>query len=260
MIRLLSLALVLCPVGLAACDWMPGRPTVPEVDRGNPAAVHGFEPLWSTNCQGCHGAEGLWGPARPLNDPLYQSLVTDAWLNRTIAEGIPGTLMPPHAVRNGGWMTDSQIDEIVKGMRTHWRGTPPAYASSSPAIIGLAPEPGDPARGRHVFNSYCSPCHGENGIGAMAGSPIDSAFLALVSDQMLRATIVCGRPDVGMPDWMGNLNGKPVPQREGLTPLTATQINDVLAWITSHRVEFPGQPYPPGGNTQPGFKPAGRED
>jgi cytochrome c oxidase cbb3-type subunit 3/ubiquinol-cytochrome c reductase cytochrome c subunit len=70
---------------------------------------------------------------------------------------------------------------------------------------------------------------------------------------MIRATIVCGRPDVGMPDWQGNLNGKPVPQLEGLAPLSNTQIEDLMAWITSHRVAFPGQPYSKDGNTSPGF-------
>ncbi|MDP7069899.1 MAG: c-type cytochrome [Phycisphaerales bacterium] len=248
--RLIALLLL----ATAGCDWMPGRPTTPEVDRGNPTTVHGFAPLWATNCQGCHGENGTWGPARPLNDPLYQSLVTDQWLRTTIADGINGTLMPPHSTANGGWMTDEQIDAVVAGMRTNWGGTPPSYAAASPAIINWRQSPGNADRGLVVFNSYCSPCHGENGVGAMAGSPIDPSFLALASDQMIRATIVCGRPDVGMPDWYGNLNGKPVPQRDGLPPLTVGQVADLLAWITSHRVEFPGQPYPASGNNDPGFR------
>ena len=248
--RLLLLMLLVT----AGCDWMPGRPTVPEGNRGNPETVHGFAPLWATNCQGCHGEDGMWGPARPLNDPLYQSLVTDDWLRTTISDGIKGTLMPPHSIDNGGWMTEGQIDSVVSGMRANWATTPPAYAAISPAIINWGTSAGSAARGLKVFNAYCSPCHGENGVGAMAGSPIDSSFLALASDQMIRATIVCGRPDVGMPDWQGNLNGKLVPQREGLSPLTDGQVADVLAWITSHRVEFPGQPYPASGNTAPGFR------
>jgi cytochrome c oxidase cbb3-type subunit 3/ubiquinol-cytochrome c reductase cytochrome c subunit len=237
----------------AGCDWMPGKPTAPQIERGNAEAVHGFKNLWDTNCQGCHGQDGMWGAARPLNDPLYQSLVTDEWLTATVSNGIKGTLMPAHSIANGGRLTDEQISEIVSGMRAEWTGTPPSYAKDSPAIIEPQAKPGDPAKGLTTFNTWCSPCHGENGVGAMAGSPIDSSFLALASDQMILATIVCGRPDVGMPDWQGNLNGKPVPQREGLAPLSDTQIQDLLAWITSHRVAFPGQPYPPDGNQAPGF-------
>ena len=251
---MIRVALVIANLALlAACDWMPGKPTAPEINRGNPASIHGFTNLWNVNCQGCHGETGMWGAARPLNDPLYQSLVTDEWLTSTISNGIPGTLMPAHAVSMGGHVTDEQIKEIVEGMRTHWTGTPPSYAAQSPAIINVKAPTGNVAAGLVTFNTYCSPCHGENGVGAMAGSPVDNSFLALASDQMIRATIVCGRPDVGMPDWQGNLNGKPVPQREGLAPLSNTQIEDLMAWITSHRVAFPGQPYSKDGNTSPGF-------
>jgi len=247
--------LALIGLGLAAngCDWMPGKPTAPQIERGNAEAMHGFADLWGSNCQGCHGADGIWGPARPLNDPLYQSLVTDDWLIATVSNGIDGTLMPAHSVSNGGRLTNEQIQEIISGMRANWMGTPPPYAAQSPAIINFKDTAGDPAKGLTTFNTWCAPCHGKNGVGAMAGSPIDSSFLALASDQMIRATIVCGRPDVGMPDWQGNLNGTLVPQREGLAPLSTTQIEDLMAWITSHRVEFPGQPYPTGGNTSPGF-------
>lgn len=252
MIRHTLIVTGLC-LAATGCDWMPGKPTAPQIERGNSAAIHGFANLWGTNCQGCHGADGIWGPARPLNDPLFQSLVTDEWLIGTVSDGVAGTLMPPHSIANGGRLTDAQIREIISGMRARWTGTPPAYATTSPAIINVSGGSGDIARGLATFNTWCSPCHGKNGIGALAGSPIDSSFLALASDQMIRATIVCGRPDVGMPDWQGNLNGKPVPQREGLAPLTNTQIEDLMAWITSHRVEFPGQPYPEGGNTSPGF-------
>ncbi|HCA38457.1 MAG TPA: hypothetical protein DEO92_02115, partial [Phycisphaerales bacterium] len=106
------------------CDWMPGKPTAPQTERGNSEAIHGFVNLWGTNCQGCHGAEGTWGAARPLNDPLYQSLVTDEWLRTTVSDGINGTLMPPHSISNGGRLTDEQIQEIVSGMRSNWTGSP----------------------------------------------------------------------------------------------------------------------------------------
>lgn len=252
--------IILLCITLTACDWMPGKPVKPEVDRGNPESVHDFSALWKTNCQGCHGASGRWGPARPLNDPLYQALVTDDWLRSTIANGVEGTLMPPHAQQNGGWMTDQQIDVIVTGMRSRWRTSPPAYAAASPAIIHFKSGSGDLHRGQETFNTYCSSCHGHDGVGGSAGSPIDGSFLALASDQMLRATIVCGRPDLGMPDWQWNLNGVLVPEQSGLAPLTDGQIDDLMAWLTSHRQEFPGQPYPSTGNNQPGYRSSGSKD
>ena len=40
-----------------------------------------------------------------------------------------------------------------------------------------------------------------NNPDAVSGSIVDPSYLALVSDQSLRSTIIAGRPDLGMPDW-----------------------------------------------------------
>ena len=45
---------------------------------------------------------------------------------------------------------------------------------------------------------------------------------------------MCGRVDLGKPDWRGGVSGK---------ALSFMQIADVTNWLASHRVEFPGQPY-----------------
>ena len=57
-------------VFIGACDWMPGKPTKSE-ESVIPADVHSFNTLYKNNCSGCHGADGQYGGARPLNDPLY---------------------------------------------------------------------------------------------------------------------------------------------------------------------------------------------
>jgi hypothetical protein len=63
---------------------------------------------------------------------------------------------------------------------------------------------------------------------------VDSSYLALVSDQALRTTIIVGIPELGAPDWRGDLPGKPMSSKE---------ISDVVAWLASQRAAFPGQPY-----------------
>src|SRR5262249_15799648 len=50
----------------------------------------------------------------------------------------------------------------------------------------------------------------------------------------LRTIIITGRPELEAPDWRGNLPGKPMSNQE---------VTDVVAWLTSHRVSNPGQPY-----------------
>ena len=60
-------------------------------------------------------------------------------------------------------------------------------------------------------------------------------FLSLVSDQMLRNSVIAGRPDLGMPDW----------REVGPRAMTPQEISDVVAWMVARRVPFPGPPHPP---------------
>ena len=52
-----------------------------------PADVTDFPALFSKHCSGCHGGDGQCGPAPPLNDPLFQALVSDSQLADLIRQG-----------------------------------------------------------------------------------------------------------------------------------------------------------------------------
>lgn len=225
---------------LTGCDWMPGRPT--EADRPVlPSEVKDFAVLYRRNCAGCHGADGRLGAARPLNDPLYLALINEKTLRQIIAQGTQGTPSPAFAESAGGELTDEQIRILARDMRKNW-GAPaqfknvalPPYNLKEAIATGQAP--GDAKRGRKVYATYCARCHGPDGNGGPdAGSVVDGSYLALVSDQALRTTVIAGRPDLGMPDWRANVPGR---------PMTGQEISDVVAWLASHRVPFPGQPFP----------------
>jgi mono/diheme cytochrome c family protein len=130
-------------------------------------------------------------------------------------------------------LTNQQIDVITQQIRGRWSrpgildgANPPEYAAKSA---------GDPQSGQAVYKTYCESCHGPNGRGGPKGSAItNDSFLALVSDQALRTIVIAGRPELGAPDWRGNLRGKPMSDQE---------VTDVVAWLASRRVEVPGQPY-----------------
>jgi cytochrome c oxidase cbb3-type subunit 3 len=64
---------------------------------------------------------------------------------------------------------------------------------------------------------------------------VDTAYLALVSDQELRTIVIAGRPELGAPDWRSDVEGR---------AMSAKEISDVVAWLSSHRTKFPGKPYP----------------
>ncbi|MCH2139378.1 MAG: cytochrome c [Phycisphaerales bacterium] len=241
-------------IAAAGCDWMPGKPTKAD-EPVVPSDVHAFTTLYTNNCSGCHGANGQFGPARPLNDPLYLTLADDSYLIDITSGGVPHTLMPAFAQRDGGGLTESQIKDVINGARRTWGGHAASTESTTPPPL-QSETTGDVGRGQSLFATYCGSCHGADGTGGdVAGSVVDSSFLAMASPQALRSTIICGRLDLGMPDYRGHINGKPAPQRAGLTALNDQQVSDITAWILSHRLEYPGAPYPslkdpPGGETK----------
>jgi cytochrome c oxidase cbb3-type subunit III len=227
-----ALAAIAALLSLGGCNRAPGRPgSNPEVPR--PEDVQDFLTLYEHNCSGCHGAAGRGGPAVSLADPTYLALADDATLRRVTADGVPGTLMPSFARAAGGMLTDRQIDDLVRGMRSHWGAT---GALRTPNMPPYQASPGDANRGAGVYETYCASCHGPGGQGgSKAHSIVDGSYLALVSDQGLRTTVVVGVPDRGAPDWRSNVPGR---------PMSAQEISDVVAWLEAQRSKFPGQPYP----------------
>ena len=208
------------------CDSLPGHPTVAELPI-RPSAVSDFAQLYGENCAGCHGADGQLGAALSLNNPVYLAIVSDSSMRTAIASGIRGTAMPPFAASAGGPLTDAQIDILVAGIRKAWsRGS--TLAADAPSYASAAA--GDATRGSQVYADNCQLCHGPDGRGgSAAGSIVDPSYLALVSDQNLRTTVIAGRPDLGQPDWQSYVPGK---------PLTSAQVSDVVAWLKSKRPQM----------------------
>jgi mono/diheme cytochrome c family protein len=216
---------------LAACGSAPGRPA-----KGSealaPNEVVEFRALYGANCAGCHGAQGRGGAAIGLANPVYLAIADDASIRKVTAEGVRGTAMPAFAQSAGGMLTDAQIDVITSGVRSWGRAGVLGGANPPPRVATSA---GDARRGAEAFGTYCASCHGAHGEGGPKGTAItNGSYLALVSDQGLRTTIIAGRADLGAPDWRGYLPGRPMSDQE---------VTDVVAWLASQRVESPGQPY-----------------
>jgi mono/diheme cytochrome c family protein len=228
-----SAALCLAALG---CNRIPGRPGPgPEVVR--PEAVLDFPTLYKQNCAACHGANGRNGAALSLANPVYLAVAGEDSLRNITAQGVPGTLMPPFASSSGGSLTDKQIDVIAHGLVQQWGNAGTAGQNLPPYKATLT---ADATHGQQAFSTFCARCHGATGEGNIKtasgklGSIVDPSYLALVSNQGLRSIVIAGMPDQGMPDWRG----------DAAQPLTDQQITDIVAWLTSHRITDPGQPYP----------------
>src|SRR5580698_10601247 len=158
--------IVLSLVMLDACNRMPGRPTT--ADRPlNPSEVADFATLYGQNCAGCHGSDGRFGGALPLNNPAYLAIVDDVSMRDATANGIAGTSMPAFAIGSGGMLTDQQIAIIVSGIRSRWGRSQPEF-SDAPAYASETA--GDPSGGAKVYGDYCASCHGSSGAVGSGGA------------------------------------------------------------------------------------------
>jgi len=222
----LSLAAVVALVGCSASGKPAPGPEVPRPDSILDPVV-----LYSQNCAGCHGAEGRKGPAMDLSDPVYLAIVDDDTLRSTISKGRPGTAMSAFAQKEGGMLTDEQVNAIIRGIRERWSKPNVLAGAAAPLYAGKAP--GNPQQGDAVYATFCASCHGTDAKGGpKAGSVTGGAYLSLISDQGLRTIVIAGRPDFDAPDWRNNVAGH---------PMTDQQISDVVAWLAAQRPARPTQ-------------------
>lgn len=226
-----AIVLALSLAALTACGTR-GRESGPPVEPAviPPNKIMDFDVLYEKNCSGCHGAEGKGGAAIGLGDPVYLAIADDAVISRVTSNGVTGTSMPAFAQHSGGMLTDGQINVIVSGIRSRW--AKPDALGSAVAPPYSAPNPGDPKHGLAVYGANCSSCHGADGHGGKASSIVDPSYLALVSDQGLRTTVIVGRPELGAPDWRSDVAGK---------PMSPDEISDVVAWLAAQRPQISAQ-------------------
>lgn len=224
--------LAVCSSG---CTRAPGRPGLPPP---RPEQVLDFPALYAQNCASCHGVNGQNGAAISLNNPVYLAIAGAANIQRITADGVPNTAMPPFAKSANGMLTDQQIAALTNGMMAAW-DKPDALAGQSPPPYASA-STGNAAQGQQAFAAYCAQCHGADGSGGHApgnvttGSLVDSSYLALISDQGLRSFILAGVTEQGPHDWRSY---------SPTHPLNDADAANLVAWLTSHRVAAPGQPY-----------------
>ena len=216
---------------LAGCSSPHGQPHQ-DSETLAPDQILDFDTLYAENCAGCHGAEGRGSAAIALADPVYLAIADETVIRSVIAKGMRGTAMPAFAESAGGMLTDKQVDVLTSTIRSRWSQAgflgatnPPSYAPKST---------GNALEGELAYKTFCESCHGPDGRGGPKGSAIrDDSFLALVSDQALRTIIITGRPEMGAPDWRGNVPGKPMSDQD---------VTNVVAWLASWRAQNPGQP------------------
>jgi putative heme-binding domain-containing protein len=102
--------------------------------------------LYSYYCVFCHGMDGVSGRGAQLASAYRKHGAGDREMYRTIADGVPGTEMSGH------WLEEDEIWKILLFVRQLEQGA---------GAQGCGPGPGDPQRGRALFDGRagCRGCH-----------------------------------------------------------------------------------------------------
>jgi len=186
-------------------------------------------PIYAANCVGCHGAQAEGTAIAPaLNDPAVREK-SDEELNRTITNGVPGTLM-------AGWnqaLVPEQISDLV-GLIRYWDEIPagsipqpelPPIVSTDAEVI---------TAGGQLFNIACSHCHGNDGQGTQMAPALNvQSFLTETNDQAIKAIISNGVPNTRMPAWGGRLSDE--------------ELNSLVSFLRAWEPTAPAVAQPTGG-------------
>ncbi len=216
--------LVTCFLMSAGCGGQPQGRQEPF-----PEEVTNFNELFARHCAGCHGADGTKGPGPRLHDSLYLAVADRDSLYNAIKYGRPGTPMPAFGKEEAGPLTDQQVAAIVDGMERNWAQPEKFKGAALPTYSVEKAPAGDVARGQIAYQRNCMMCHGFGKFKGMAGPIANPQYLALVSDQNLRTTMIVGRMDWGMPDWSHRIPRHPMSDQE---------MSDVVAWLASQRPKY----------------------
>jgi mono/diheme cytochrome c family protein len=195
----------------AMSSYLAGRKTAV------PAALTGAA-LYKEACLRCHGEKGDGlGPITLYLDPSPRDLTKVSFMNskprerfrKAIAEGVPGTSMPPW----GKAMTEAQVDSVLEYVETAFvkskRG--PIKERKLPETNPVAMSKGSAQRGETIFAARCGGCHGRKGDGKGPNS-LDilprprnlrnARFVESVSDKRMFESILYGVQGTAMPPWI----------------------------------------------------------
>ncbi len=151
--------------------------------------------VYAGQCVACHGADGLGTAIAPaLNDPVVREKPA-ADIERTILNGVAGTLM-------AAWQPVLPTEDVTAlvTLITAW-GTVPS---------GTIPEPDRPlpvteeslALGGDLYAQNCSRCHGPEGQGTGRAPALNvKGFLTDTNDLAIQQIVTLGVPGTAMPAW-----------------------------------------------------------
>jgi cytochrome c oxidase cbb3-type subunit III len=140
---------------------------------------------------------------------------SDELIAAGIRMGRPGTAMAAYGQVRGGPLSEREIQNLVRFLRSKGPQPKPLPASGE----------GDAARGKEVFEKNCQTCHGNQAMRGNAVNLQNPELLAAASPAFLRYAVVHGRPPTPMPSFQGRLSEQ--------------EIGDVVSFLWSFKPALP---------------------
>jgi mono/diheme cytochrome c family protein len=244
-------------IGLAAlvAGAVAGSPPGPAPVRPAPGEPPG-KAVYDKYCGQCHGDTGdgrgiaapyLLPPPRDFTSGKYKlrstpsgSVPTDADLERSIRQGLPGTAMPAFTT-----LSDGEVEAVVGYVKSFSDAFEDPEAQGEPLDVPSPPRASDELaeQGREIFQGNCTTCHGELGRGDGGTAPLQRdqwyGDYIRVADLSMPWEFSAGgtREDVYRVLVTG-LDGTPMASYQGA--LTDDQLWAIATWIASlsgNRVE-----------------------
>jgi len=178
------------------------------------------EQQYTMNCQACHQKDGIGKPgfAPSIRNRDFLAIASDHFIRESIGKGRPGTSMMARPD-----ISKENVNHIIAYLRAVPDPNPIEIKVDNTLKIR-----GDAKHGETKFTTYCATCHGNKGVGyiaGVAGPAIGlSGFLNLASDDYIFQTVKHGRLGTAMKPFMGP---------EGVANLNKDDVADIISYLRS---------------------------
>ena len=161
--------------------------------------VQGIE-LYAQECVACHGADGLGTALAPaLNDPAVRLKPVED-LERTLLNGISGTLMASWQNK----LSAEQVDALL-ALLSGWEQVPSGAIPAPQEPLAVTEE--SLALGAELYSANCAQCHAPAGQGTPRAPALNvKSFLENTPDNAIQQIITLGVPGTHMPAWGDRLS------------------------------------------------------
>ena len=149
--------------------------------------------MYQQYCALCHGKDREGYKADHAPSLKSQSMLSTAYpqlLFDSISWGRVHSAMDGYSQEAGGPLSDLDIILLIRWLAQK--------ESITPVELAEAPISGDSSKGKALYASNCSDCHGEQGEGVTAPALADPLFLSSATDSYIKYAITYGREGTPM--------------------------------------------------------------